>query len=223
MNSKEKWRGIETTQRRKNERRAKTIINRFGQKSISLPRIDDKKRWAGYPGLTGVSRKIADIINTIPQFRIYVEPFAGTAKVYQMLDGLNHSRDILNDKSEFIYDWLKKEFSNNYCEVTKTDFVECIKNYDEEGTVQLIDPPWNKSFYLQKFSCFDRKSVREYDYEVLELCRKMKGKFIITSRKENKPMLDSEFRNAIITSEYVVSGKYPKVMITTNLEDNYLK
>lgn len=217
MNSK-KWRGIKTTSKKINEKKAKTIINRLGQKSISLPRIDDKKRWAGYPGLAGTARKIAEVINMVPQFSYYVEPFAGTAKVYQMLDGLNHFKDILNDKSPFIYNWLKSEFSNSYCDVTDDDFTECFKKHDRESTVFLIDPPWNKSYYLQKFSCFNRKSVKDYDIEILDICKELKGKFIITTRKENKLMLDSDFRKALVTSEYVVSGKYPQVMITTNLD-----
>ena len=81
----EKWRGIKTTQKRINENKPKTIINRLGQKSLSLPRIDDKKRWAGYPSLAGTARKIAKLI---PKCKYYIEPFAGTAKVFQMLDNI---------------------------------------------------------------------------------------------------------------------------------------
>jgi len=210
-----KWRGIKVTGEKKNELKPKTIINRLGQKSISLPRIDDKKRWAGYPGLAGTARQIAKIINEIPQFITYVEPFAGTAKVYQMLDGLNHQWDILNDKSEFIYNWLKREFSNSYCDVTNWDYTNCMHHYDDDDTIFAIDPPWNKSYYLQNFSCFDRSSIKEYDEEIVEICKELKGKFIITSRKENKIFLNSGFNNTLITSEYVVSGK---VLITTNME-----
>ena len=47
---KVKFRGIKTTQIAKHESKAKTVINRYGQKSLSLPRIDDKKRWAGFAG-----------------------------------------------------------------------------------------------------------------------------------------------------------------------------
>ncbi len=35
--------------------------------------------------------------------------------------------------------------------------------------------------------------------------------------KENKIMKNSEFKHQFIKSEYVVSGKYPEVMITTNV------
>lgn len=206
-----------------------TIVNRFGQKSLSLPRIDDRKRWAGYPGITGVSRKIAKLV---PKTLIdYVEPFAGTAKVYQELKnlkGVDIEHFVLNDKSTFIYEWLRKEFATKHrmfvyygdTIVTKQDFVKCFKEWDSKNSFFLIDPPWYKTYYDQTFSHFDRDSVKEYDKQVLEICERLRGKFIITTRKENKIMLNSRFTNKLIKSEYVVSGKYPKVLITTNLELN---
>lgn len=216
-----KWRGIPTTEAKINEDDPITVINRFKQKTISLPRIDDGKRWAGFPGITGISRKLANIIeNKGIRFTYYVEPFAGTAKVYQALDndyGLYY-KAVLNDKSKFVYNWLKREFSNNYCIITNTDFTACIIKWDSPATIFVIDPPWHKSYYDQEFSCFDRKSVKDYDEEVLEVVRKIKGKFIITTRKENKIMLNSEFNHQLITSEYPVSGKLPKTLITTNLD-----
>jgi len=214
---KTKWRGIKTTSRAINEIQAKTIINRLGQKSISLPRITDDKRWAGYPGIAGVARKIAKLI---PNCLTYVEPFAGTAKVFQELAKRNDvsiGQVVLNDKSRFIYNWLKREFGYDVY-VTREDFVKCIKRLDSNKTFYLIDQAWFKSYYDQKFSCFDRESVKAYDEEVLDLCNHLKGKFIITTRKENKRMLNSGFHNKLIKSEYVVSGKYPRVLITTNLE-----
>ncbi len=222
MTSKKKWRGIETTVKKKNERKPKTITNRLGQKSISLPRIDDGKRWAGYPGLAGTAKEIASIIEkNMIQFGYYIEPFAGTAKVYQELDtdyGLYY-KAILNDKSPFIYKWLEEQFSNSYCDITNDDFSDCIKKYaNEEGVLYLIDPPWNKSFYDQKFSWFDRDNTGEYYTEILKLMEKVKGKFIITTREDNKFMRNSGYETKIIKSIYVVSGKYPKVMLTTNLE-----
>jgi len=222
MTSKKKWRGIETTIKKKNERDPKTITNRLGQKSISLPRIDDGKRWAGYPGLAGTAKEIASIIEKkMIQFGYYIEPFAGTAKVYQELDndyGLYY-KSILNDKSPFIYKWLQEQFSNSYCNITNDDFSDCIKKHaNEESVLYLIDPPWNKSFYDQKFSWFDRDNTGEYYTEILKLMEKVKGKFIITTREDNRFMRNSGYETKIIKSIYVVSGKYPKVMLTTNLE-----
>lgn len=212
-----KWRGIKTTQVPKHETEARTIINRLGQKSISLPRIDDKKRWAGYPGIAGIARQVAEIIPR--NLTIYCEPFAGTAKVYQELLKQNRKRFVeyvLNDKSKFVTKWLKKEFPK--ATVETGDFASCIRGWDSANTMFVIDQPWNRSYYDQGFSTFNRESVEAYDNEVLKLCRKMKGKFIITTRKENKRMLQSGFTNTLIQSEYVVSGKYPRVLITTNLD-----
>src|SRR3990172_3743608 len=216
---KKKDRGIPYTSEKIAEDLPVTIINRYGQVSIHLPRIDDAKRWAGYPGLTGISRRLAAFIENLNPMTTYCEPFAGAAKVYQALDKKHGKfyRYILNDKSDFIYGWLKSQFTKKNIIVSNLDFGLCILKWDSEKTLFVIDPPWNKSYYLQTFSCFDRNSVKEYDEQVLELCRKLKGKFIITTRRENKIMLNSEFNHKLMTSEYAVSGKYPKVLLTTNL------
>ena len=183
---KKKWRGINTTQKKINESSAITIINRLKQKSISLPRIDDKKRWAGYPSLAGTAKTISKLI---PFCDYYVEAFAGTAKVYQELKQSKYNIAILNDKSDFIYRWLKKEFPRNfYTKITKLDFINCIKKWDSVNTVFLFDMPWYKSYYDQTFSFFNRKDVKQYDEDLLKICNKIKGKFIITTRKENQRM-----------------------------------
>ena len=218
---KKKWRGIETTQRRTNERKAITITNRLGQLSMSLPRIDDNKRWAGYPGLAGTAKKIAKLIpSSITTTRsLYVEPFAGSAKVYQELikwNSLWTVQSVLNDTSKFVTAWLKENFKGP--KVTSIDFAKCIKKHDSRKTIFVIDPPWNKSYYMQKFSSFNRSSVREYDEELLELCENIRGYFIITTRKENTIMKNSEWNNKLVKSVYVVSGKYPRVMLTHNLD-----
>ena len=211
--SRSKWRGIETTQKRINERKAVTTINRLGQKSISLPRIDDSKRFAGFPGLTGWANRIAKLI---PKCKIYVEPLAGAAKVFQELSETKYKKAILNDKSSFVNEWLHREFKDQ-AKITKLDFATCIEKYDSKNTFFLIDYPWSKAFYLQSLYCFNRKRVIDYDEEVLELCRNLKGKFIITTRKENVRMRRSGFKNKLITSEYVLMDRYPKLLITTNL------
>ena len=233
---KSKWRGIQTTQLRKNEKKSKTISNRFNQKSFSLPRIDDKKRWAGYPGNTGISRRLA---KHIPDCLYYIEPFAGAAKVYQAYiqrrikeskkRKLKEYTAILNDKSKWIFNWLKKELNYGIL-ITNADFVQCIKIWDSKKTFFLLDPPWFRTYYDQSFSCFDRKNVQEYDEQLLSLCTgipykkfnlegyKIKGKFIITTRKENKVMLGSKLHKYLIKSEYVVCGKKPYVLLTSNLK-----
>jgi site-specific DNA-adenine methylase len=210
VNEKDKkWRGITTTQIPKYELKAKTIVNRFNQKSLSLPRIDDKKRWAGYAGNTGISRKLARLV---PKCDVYCEPFAGTAKVFQELCKMKKQkfqRVVLNDKSKFIYKWLIKELKTKKIPmlVWNVDFARCIADADIQGTsFFLIDPPWSKSLYDQIFSQFDRESVRKYDEELLDQLKFIQGKFMITSAKNNTIMKKSGFYNWYVRSEYVVSG-----------------
>lgn len=204
-------RGIKTTNKKINEVQAVTVMNRLGQLTITLPRIDDKKRWAGFPGIAGVAKKIARMI---PDCYWYVEPFAGTAKVFQELNFNKYKHAVLNDKSKFIFNWLTQEFTLS--RITNMDFVECIRTFDTEKTFFMIDGPWFKSYYDQDFSCFNRKSVKEYDEEIIEICKKIKGKFLITSRKENKVYLNSGFKTKLVQSIYPVSGHLPKVLVTKN-------
>lgn len=211
-----KFRGIKTTQIPKYETKAKTVINRYGQKSLSLPRIDDKKRWAGFAGNTGISRKLVQLI---PKCNIFCEPLAGTAKVAQELEKKRiriHMTTILNDKSKFIAKWLRKEFP--MLTITSEDFVKCVNRWDDKQTVFLFDAPWFRGYYDQTFSCFDRKDVKAYDQELIEICTHMKGKFIITSAQNNRIMKKSGFNNWYLKSEYVVSGNYPRQLITTNIK-----
>src|SRR2546428_3172207 len=211
---RETKRGIPTTLRKKNETKAKAITNRLGQLSVSLPRIDDKKRWSGFPGLSGWAKEIAYLI---PNCKRFVEPFAGACKVFQELrkrKDITIETHILNDTSEFVTDWLEKYIATDgNVIVTNYDFVVCIKEWDYEDTFLLIDFPWNKSFYQQSFSTFNRKSVNQYSHEVLDICRSFKGKFIITSRVENTILRNSEFNQKIIKSIYPLSGHYPKLLL----------
>lgn len=213
---KEKFRGIKTTSIPKNEDKALTIINRLGQKSMSLPRITDSKRLAGFAGLAGTARKIAKLI---PNVKYYVEPLAGSAKVAQELmkrKDVKIGNIVLNDNSDFVFDWLNREFNQNI--ITKDDFADCVREWDTKDTLFLFDQPWFKNIHDQQYLKFNRESTTAYDKEVLDLCKKMQGKFIITTRKENTTMLNSGYRHKHIKSEYVISGKYPRVLITTNLK-----
>lgn len=213
---KESHRGIPTNTSKRHERVPITKINRFNQKTMSLPRIDDKKRWAGYPGITGISRKLALLV---PECSMYVESFAGSCKTYQELlkiIPLKFNIAILNDKAKFTSEWLKREFP--LAVVTNEDFSDTFQTYNTKRSFFMIDQPWFPGSYDQSYSCFNRKNIKEYDIEVLKYCEKLQGKFIITTRKENTRMLKSGFNNYLLQSEYVVCGRLPKVLLTTNLK-----
>lgn len=200
-----------------NEDIAKTITNRLGQKSMSLPRIDDTKKLRGYPGLSGTAEIIA---RCVPKCLFYVEPFAGTAKVYQeLMKAGRNPFTILNDKSKFTYNWLKQEFYKvGECIVTNNDFVYCAEGWNTPVTFTLFDQPWHKEIYLQGFSCFDRERVSDYDEQVLEICNKLQGNFIICTDRKNPRMLNSKFNNYMATGTYKVAGGVVKTLLTTNLK-----
>jgi len=178
---------------------------------LSLPRIDDKKRFAGYPGLTGWSKQLASLV---PSCKFYVEPFAGMAKVYQELDKSRIQYCILNDKAKPLTKILKKLFPES--NVTNTDYSYCIKKYDTAETFFLIDAPWYENYYAQGFSSFTEKKIKNYDEKILDLCKNITGKFIITS-KEKKIFKNSGFTNKKLKGIYPVCGNYPELFITTNL------
>lgn len=199
-----------------NENVPKTIINRLGQKSLSLPRIDNIKKLRGYPSLSGTAQEIAKLI---PTCKLYIEPFAGTAKVYQeLLKRGFRTNTVLNDKSEFIFKWLKNEMPMAF--VTNEDFVNCIKRWDRPDTVLLIDAPWHKEIYNHGFSCFDRNKVSDYDNEILKLCKNLKSKFIICSDKKNTRMLNCGWNNRLVEGKYKICNGNVKTLLTYNFDLN---
>ena len=213
MPSIDKWRNTTT----RGESKAITVLNRYKQKTISLPRFDEGKRLTGYAGLAGTSRTIAKLV---PNCKYYIEPFAGTSKVYQELDRNKYTYSILNDKSKFVYDWLMKEFnSDSMTYIFNSDFVPIIERFGiHKSSVFLIDQPWNRSFYDQDYSCFNRESIKQYDEEILKLLENTQAKFIICTKKDNKRMLDSKYESFVIEGDYPIFGKLPQTLITTNIE-----
>ncbi|WP_428323639.1 DNA adenine methylase [Nitrosopumilus sp.] len=211
MPSIDKWKNKTT----RGEDKAITTINRYRQKTISLPRFTEDKRLWGYPGLAGTAKQLASLV---PKCNYYIEPFAGTVKVFQELSKDRYETAILNDKSEFIYNWLMQEFSKD-AYIFNVDFIPMMSRFKGvESAFQLIDAPWNRSFYDQGYSCFNRKNIKDYDNEILEQLSGFRGEFIICTKKDNKRMLDSDYDNYLVEGDYLVFGKTPKTLVTTNMK-----
>jgi len=68
---------------------------------------------------------------------------------------------------EAVQDDLKKTI------ITNQDYIACIKRWDSPTTLFYIDPP-----YMEKEHLYDGMSVNPY--ELAEVCRKMKGKFVMS-------------------------------------------
>ncbi|KKL10381.1 hypothetical protein LCGC14_2556420, partial [marine sediment metagenome] len=84
--------------------------------------------------------------------------FAGS--LYRVLDSAIENQDFqvfseipIKVPTITIEDFCKQQ------KITQIDFAKCIKKHDDRKTFFLFDIPWNKGFYDQKFSMFNRKSV----------------------------------------------------------------
>ena len=73
----------------------------------------------GYPGLDGTAEFIMPLI---PSSKVYVEVFAGMGRTVEVD---KHEEIILNDMSDYAFDYLTKRFNAT---VTQIDFEKCIKN-----------------------------------------------------------------------------------------------
>lgn len=129
----------------------------------------------GYPGLTHTAHLIAEYI---PKCKIYVEPFAGLGRT---VPHINAERVILNDKSDYAFDYLSKHF---HAEITNLDFEEMFRLYDSKDTVFLIDPPWREKIYeVNSGPVLDRKPI-EYYQKIFEITPKLKGDWFLCSDKD---------------------------------------
>jgi site-specific DNA-adenine methylase len=168
--------------------------------------------FGGYPGLKHTAKQIS---KHIPKCKIYVEPFAGLGRVAEHVKA---DRFILNDKSEYAFDYLTKHFN---AEITNLDFEESIRLYDSNETFFLIDPPWHGSTYgLNDKPFIDRKPI-EYFKRLLEIVPRLKGNWFITSssyRNDYQLLMKTDYYHKIVKSEKrVLFGKKAKTMITSNL------
>lgn len=147
----------------------------------------------GYPGLAATASFVAEYIG---QVEVYVEPFAGKARVAKYVQWLKFL--VLNDKSAYSNDYCKKNFPD--ATVTHTDYIECIKEWDSPETQFLIDPPWAKSMYEKDFEdntdlkgnkivTFIDRTPAQYYKEICELVPTLKGNWIICSNHNRKSLI----------------------------------
>ena len=125
----------------------------------------------GYPGLDGMASFIAEYI---PKCKTYCEPFAGLGRVHNKVKA---DRIVLNDMSDYAFDFLSK---NNTCEITKMQYADFIKIYDSENTFFLIDPPWRKNIYTNNQLPFcDRTPIQYYDDLLKNILPNVKADWIL--------------------------------------------
>ncbi len=166
---------------------------------------------AGYPGLTYTALQIA---NFIPKCKIYCEPLAGLARVAKHIKA---DRIILNDMSDYAFEYLLKNFPN--AEITEEDYLECIKKHDSIDTFFLIDPPYRTSAYILNPKTFIDRTDTEYFKEIRDLIPTLKGDFILcsdSSRTGANIFKDTKFYTNIVISSKKIFGQTSKILLISN-------
>jgi len=167
----------------------------------------------GYAGLEHTANAIADLI---PECEIYCEPFAGLGRVAKIL---NHKTMILNDLSEYAYQYLRKNFPHTV--VRNLDFEHCINAYDSIGTFFLIDPPWRYKIYKNHNDAVCDRTPMEYYTRLLEILPKIRGNWIICSNIDEheikKILTKSGYYKTIVSSlRKVIFGKHARTLLISN-------
>lgn len=188
----------------------------MGQLTISLPQLNSGKRLRGVPGVASVADQIAELV---PEHIIYCEHFAGTAKLYQELrkdPSFDWTHLVqLNDKSPYIYGWLKETFPRAF--VTNMDFEYSTKLHDGPRTFHFYDDPWYPQIYSNEFFVFDR-TVEEYYTNTFDLVSTLRGKWMIAGSVKNSTLkrLGNKYSEHILEGKYKIANGVSKVRIIAN-------
>lgn len=171
-----------------------------------------KKALGGYAGLSWLAPQIMEYV---PHCEIYVEPFAGHAKVAQLL---KFPRMILNDRSDHSNAYCRRKFPNAIVE--NKDFVETIRQYDSPSTFFLIDPPWRDLYKFNELSYQDRE-VRDYYTTLFGIVPSLQGNWIICSGTSRAGYTvcktQSYYSTELCTKDDVIFGKPASVFLLSNL------
>ena len=189
--------------------------SRFSKSDQALGKVETILQISGYGGLHYTKHHI---IPYIPKCKIYVEPFAGLGRIAKLVES---EHIILNDMSDYAYDFLSKNFN---AEITQMDFEECIKLYDSKDTFFFCDPPWRKNIYKNHSRpAFTEKNIKQYYVRLLDILKDVKAHWIITSDnaevETGKALSKSGYENLVLIandSKSKIFGHYPKVRMCSN-------
>lgn len=177
-----------------------------------------KRMFGGLAGLKYTAKKISPYI--LP-CKLYVEPFAGLARVASNV--VYAEEIILNDTSEYLMSELPKLFPN--ATITNEQFDDCMIKWDSENTTMLIDPVWRKTCYeVNEMTSCDRTPY-EYYKRVLEIVPKLKCHWIICSNVDeheikkilSKTAKERNYYSKIVSSDNnPIFGKKARTLLVSN-------
>jgi len=141
-----------------------------------------------------------------------VEPFAGLGRVAKHIQA---DQIILNDKSDYAFDFLEKKFN---AQITNLDFEEMFRLYDSKDTIYLIDPPWSKTEYED--GCRNRaycdRTPKEYYDIIFEWLPKLKAIWFVCGNKDNKQLENPGFFHRLFRSKKKIMGGNISTLVMSN-------
>lgn len=170
-----------------------------------------RKELGGYAGLHHTAKKIAKFI---PKVGIYVEPFAGLARLHDLVKA---DKYVYNDKSEYAYNYLVEKFKgDDNVSVFNMDF-EKMFNIDTEDTFFLIDPPWRYQVYHYNDKPFIDRKPYDYYKTIFEICDTLKGNWIVCGTADERQtrgiMKDKPNKIIVESDEGVIFGKKARTLL----------
>lgn len=165
----------------------------------------------GYAGLVNTAKKISEYI---PPCKTFVEPFAGLGRISKVV---NAEHKILNDKSDYAFNYLKKNFPND--KISQKDFIDfTLENI--YGDVFFFDPPWSMTEY--KDGCLGRafcdRTVKEYYDDILKMVKELLNNKIcfIAGNKNNIYLKNSGLHLQLIQSRQKIMGGRISTLLASN-------
>ena len=170
------------------------------------------KKLEGYPRLKHTAKRIADYI---PKCSIYCEPFAGLGEVARYVTA---ETKILNDKSEYAYQYLRKEFPRDV--IRDLDFKHCMDAYDTPETFFLIDPPWYNDIYSKNDKPFYDRTALQYYEDIFNILEHIKGDWTLCADKWEHDVrricTKSKYDNLILKTDVSLLHGKIGVLLTSN-------
>lgn len=163
----------------------------------------------GYAGLVHTALAISE---HIPKCKIYVEPFAGLGRTAKHAQA---EQIILNDKSEYAFNFLSKHFN---AQITNLDFEQMFRLYDGPETVFLIDPPWSQAEYEKgcRNRAFCDRTPKEYYDKIFEWLPNLKGHWFLCGKKDNSRLKDERWFHQLFRSKRKIMGGNISTLVMSN-------
>ncbi len=173
------------------------------------------KELHGYAGLHHTAKQISKYI---PSCEVYVEPFAGMARLHELVNAKTY---VYNDKSDYAYNLLKERFDNDNNVYTFNMQFELMFTWDSPNTFFLIDPPWRYNVYKHNDKAFIDRKPYEYYEKIFEYLDIAMGNWIVCGTADERQtkglMKDHKYKKIIVSDKGTIFGKKARTLIVSNI------